>query len=265
MCGFSPVRNLLLSVYSSQQVNRLIAALATNSGMTGAVFTHKPPTVEPGMAMAEGAHSSLTKADADLVKQRYRESFTGDRAGDAMVLDGDWEVEFPKISVDATFLEKAKAISQAEVAGAFGIPAVVLQYIVGLASATAKASHKDSREQAYTECLMPMQRGMAEDFTTQLLPHFTNDPRYRVVFDYRKVGALADDANETAKRWLDLFTGNVAMLSEARRGNGLKTDATHDYFARELPGSPASTADPNQTGTIPAIADPEPDADEKTP
>ena len=161
-------------------------------------------------------------------------------------------------------IEKAKAISQAEVAGAFGIPAVVLQYIVGLASATAKASHKDSREQAYTECLMPMQRGMAEDFTTQLLTHFTADPRYRVVFDYRKVGALADDANETAKRWLDLFTGNVAMLSEARRGNGLKTDSTHDYFARELPGSPASTADPAQVGTVADLPAPDPNDNEKT-
>ena len=216
------------------------------------------------MAMAEGAHSSLTPENAANVKQRYRESFTGDRAGDAMVLDGDWEVEFPKIAIDATFLEKAKAISQAEVAGAFGIPAVVLQYIVGLASATAKASHKDSREQAYTECLMPMQRSMAEDFTTQLLTHFTDDPRYRVVFDYRKVGALADDANETAKRWLDLFTGNVAMLSEARRGNGLKTDSTHDYFARELPGSPVSTADPAQTGTVAALTAPDPNDNEKT-
>jgi HK97 family phage portal protein len=124
LCGMSDLKSLLLSVYTEQEANRFIAAILTNLGMAGAIFNHKPREVKDDDG--DVSFATLTQAKADAVKDKYNEAFTGEKVGGAMVLDGDWNVNFPTVNIDASFFEKAKDISQADIAAAIGIPAVVL-------------------------------------------------------------------------------------------------------------------------------------------
>jgi HK97 family phage portal protein len=244
MLGMSDLKRLLMSIYTEQECNRFMAATLTNLGMPGAIFTHKPPIIDE----EEGERApGLTKDQADSIKSSYRENFTGERVGGAMVLDGEFEVDFPQISIDTSFVEKAKDISQADIAAAIGIPPVVLGWHIGLKTATAKASHEDSRKQAYRECLMPMHRSMAEDFDIQLLPDFDDNKLVRTVWDYRHVATLADDTNATATRATRLYLGGLATRAEGRKIAGLtpREGTVDDVFYQGKGGGDDAGSDPN--------------------
>ena len=81
-----------------------------------------------------------------------------------MVLDGQFEVEFPTPSIDTNLVEKAKNFSQADIAAALGIPAAVVGFLVGMEHQDARAAHESMLRQAYVSCLCPMQRDHAQDY-----------------------------------------------------------------------------------------------------
>lgn len=248
LCGMSDLKRLLRTVFTDNECDRFLAGMFVNHGHIGAVITHKAPIIDEE---SNETGTQLTPEQREQLAALYREKFTGDGVGGALVLEGEYNVQFPNVHVDSDFVEKAKDISQADIAAAIGIPPVVLNWHVGLKTSTAKASHEDARKQAYRECLIPMHRSMAEDLDTQLLPDFEggNADRFCTAFDYSGVATLADDANKAAERWVSLTGSGIATRGEARAAVGLKTGPEDNiYIAAKKPESDTKPTSGDKNG-----------------
>ena len=231
MLGMSPLRALLKTVYTEQEANAFLASILTNLGVVGAVITHKPEYHKDDDS-GEGEWSTLADEDGKAIKATYKEEFSAGKRGSVLLLDGDFEVMFPSINIDATLAEKAKKISQADIAAAFGIPPAIAGFLVGLEHQDARAAHESMLKQAYTSCLCPMQRDNAADMERQLLPDFESltagSGSFEVYFDYTDVPAMQESQDAMFKRWLDMFARGGCTRAEMRQALGLKSEKTRD-------------------------------------
>jgi hypothetical protein len=96
---------------------------------------------------------------------------------------------------------------------------------IGLETSTAKASHKDSRAQAYESCIIPTKGLMAEQLSNQLLvewlpgdeiARFDALERIRVGWDYTQVAALQEAQTDKVRRSVIGYKGGVFDRAEAR-------------------------------------------------
>jgi phage portal protein BeeE len=198
MHGLSDLAKLFRTVFTDNEADAFCASMLMNMGVPGVILRHGTQRTQ------DNPIDPLVKADADYIAAKFEAKTSGHNRARAFVLDGDWQVDFPKIMMDSTFVEKVKRISQADICAAVGLPAVVVGFEVGLQHASAKASHAESWQQAYAGCLIPMQTSIAEDLTLAALPDFEKDPTIEVAFDYSKVSALVENGDAKASRFQKL-------------------------------------------------------------
>lgn len=241
--GMSPLRGLLRTVFTEQEANSFLATVLTNLGIVGAIITHKPQFHKDDDS-GEGEWSTLPDEEGKAIKKTYQEEFTAGKRGGVLLLDGDFETQFPTITVDSGLAERAKEISQADIAAAFGLPPAVLNFLVGLKHQDARAAHESMLRQAYVACLCPMQRDNAQDWQRQLLPEFEGRKRpmpgmvgrtapseLEVFFDYSDVPAMQESQDLLWKRWLDAWQRGGVTRAELRKALGQESeDGRDDVF-----------------------------------
>lgn len=243
--GYTPVRRLLLSVFNDEEADLAAAAIMNNIGVAGAVYRHQPQKIQVGGGREEFVH--LNQAQVERVKQNHREKLTGANKGEAIVLDGFWEVDFPDGHLDSSFLEKINDISEAAIAAAFNLPPVLVNFLVGLKHGNTRASHEDARRQGYTEGMVPFQRSIAEDLDLYLLPEFADPDRFSFGFDYSRVSVMQENLDSIAKRSAQLYTGGIITRAEAREMNRFISDPTRDDTFAPAPGATSKTDPPTET------------------
>jgi HK97 family phage portal protein len=246
LCGISPLRGLLLSVFNDAEVNRFAAALMQNLGLPGAIYRHKPQEI----VGADGQTRELIglgQEQAERIKVRHREVFSGERIGDTQILDGNWEAPlFPDMKIDTAFIEKTKDISESAIANAFNLPASLLGFLVGMKHGNTRASHEDARRQGYQEGLVPLQSSIASDYDLALMPEFGLDAsRYYLAYDYSSVSVMGDDLLACARRASILYTGGLATQNEGRSIANLPAVPGGDVFHVK----PTASADKDASDT----------------
>lgn len=105
---------------------------------------------------------------------------------------------------------------EASVAAVFGIPPVVLSFLVGLKNSP-WSQMEEARRYAYEDTLEPLWRKHAKRLTRQLLRPIDTNPKRRIVFDTSEIRALKVDES---RRLQDAAAARHWTLNERRVWSG---------------------------------------------
>lgn len=215
--GLSPLRALLREIYTDQEASAYTAAILRNLGV-------------PGVVIAPQAGGSMTPEQAEMAKLQFMQRFTGEQRGMPMVAGGPIDVTVLSFSPEQMNLRELRQIPEERISAVFGVPAIVAGLGAGLARSTF-ANFKEAREAAYEENIIPSQRLLAADLTTQLLADFGPAANVRLRFNLRAVRVLQDDQNALMERAGKGFQTGVLTRGEARTLVGQPAEDTDDVFA----------------------------------
>jgi hypothetical protein len=186
--GLSPLGALLREIYTDDEGANYTAALLSNLGVPGLVIS---PASDNGRIAPE---------DVDQIKAAAETKWTGGNRGKAMVLK----------------LRDVRTIPEERVTAMVGIPAIVVGLGAGLQRSTF-ANMAEAREAAYENFMIPSQRELSEEMSTQLLIDFVSDPQnWRLFFDLAQVRVLQADENDLHNRARTDLSGGLITLDEAR-------------------------------------------------
>jgi hypothetical protein len=147
-------------------------------------------------------------------------------------------------------LRDVRTIPEERVTAMVGIPAIVVGLGAGLQRSTF-ANMAEAREAAYENFMIPSQRELSEEMSTQLLIDFVSDPQnWRLFFDLAQVRVLQADENDLHNRARTDLSGGLITLDEARDLIGmapLEKDLGDLFY---LPGTVTPTP-PDQLWTEP--------------
>jgi HK97 family phage portal protein len=232
--GLSQIKSVIREIYSDNMATQYSAAMLSNFGT-------------PGMILSPAnADQSFTPAQAGVIKQNVIEKTTGDRRGEPVIFLDPVKVDIPTFAPNQMNVRESQFTPEERVSAVIGVPAIVVGLGSGLQRSTF-ANYEQSREAAYQSYLVPVQRVIAADLTTQLLVDFGGAPDERVEFDYSEVSALNEDADKVATRAGQLFMQGIidraralAMIGEESQ----PTDKDVYFLARGGSFSDGSIAEP---------------------
>lgn len=251
--GLSRLAADLREIVTDNEASTFSAAMLRNKGFTGAIIRPK-----------EGVAKGITEEKALEYKAKYNAEFVGEGRGGVLVMSGAFEIERPPgFSPEELTLDKVRRVPESRIAGSIGIPAVVAGLAIGLETTSAKSSYRESVQQAWEGCLIPLKRQMASQLQMQLLPEFLSarSPRnIRVGWDYTNVPALQENQTDRARRAVILYKGGVGDRAECRDIADLEVrDTDKDvWFPGTDPASEAQLTSPdggdvnNPSATAPA-------------
>lgn len=217
--GLSPLASALRELYSDNQAATFSGALLRNLGVPGVILSPEAP------------EAIMTKGDSETIKQEFKSKFTGDNAGDVMVIGASTKVSVLAWSPQQMDLRSLRRLPEERISAVLGVPAVVAGLGAGLDRST-YSNMKEAREAAYEHNIIPTQRLFAADIRAQLLPDYGDPAALLVDFDNTKVRALQDDQNALAVRAKTLVEGGIQSVGEGRRMMGLNADESHDFYLR---------------------------------
>lgn len=210
--GLSPLASLLREIFTDDEAANFTASLLRNLGVPGVVIAPKDPDQE------------IPEEEAEAIKLKWKQRFGGDNRGEPLVLGGPVQVMPLGFSPGEMDLKALRRIPEERVTAVLGVPAIVAGLGAGLDRSTF-ANYAEAREAAYESLIIPMQRLLAAELQTQLLPEFEQDYRsFRVGFDLSNVRVLQEDVNRAAERWAVLVRNGIATRGEARAAFGLPVD-----------------------------------------
>lgn len=236
--GLSPLRSLLRDVWSDREAARFTGALLRNGGVPGLVISPKVNS------------ETMTKDEAEAVKNRIDSGYTGDNRGRTMVLAGAVDLQAFGFSPKELDLSPLRDIGEERVSAALGIPAAVLGWGSGLQQTKVGATMRELRQLAWWQAVMPMQKTISAEIQRQLAIGET------IEFDCSNVEALTENADSRASRFERLVRAGIMSRAEARAEMGLEIRPTDEvyllsmatvevpYTGREEEPAPEPTTEP---------------------
>jgi HK97 family phage portal protein len=216
--GRSPLASVFRELFTDDEAANYTAALLRNSAIPGVV-----------LAPGEGV-GAVNEEDLNQIRDRWSDQFGSDNRGRLMIMRGATKVTTVSFSPSEMNLRELRRIPEERVSGALGVPAIVAGLGAGLDRSTF-ANMAEAREMAWESGLIPIQSLIADEFTSQLLPDFDDDPTTaEVYFDYSNVRVLQADATDMARRWRELVEGSIAKRSEARAALNLPVEPGDDVY-----------------------------------
>lgn len=230
--GMSPLQSLLREIFTDDEAANFSASLLSNLGIPGVIIA---PSPRAGEDYTGGVG---IETDAEAIKRSFMDKFTGDRRGEPMVLTTPIEVQTLSLDPQKMDLKMLRRLPEERVAAVLGIPAVVLGLGAGLERATF-ANYAEAREAAYENYIIPTQRLLSSELTTQLLSDF--EPAdlngfvegVKVAFDITNVRALQQDQVQLVNAARTGILAGIQTVNEARAQVGLPSIGTKgDVFIR---------------------------------
>lgn len=212
--GQSRLRSALKEIVTDNQGAAYSSSVLANMGIPGVLLSPDPTLIK------DGGRISFNEADAERLKVDWQRKTTGDERGKPMVLSIPMKVESVGFSPEQMVLRDARQIPEERIAALIGIPAVVVGLGAGLDRSTYN-NVSEAREQAYENCIIPMQTLIAQTLDLQLLPAF-GEGTDTCGFDLDDVRVLQADENAIAERSALLYEKGVADRAESRTFVGLK-------------------------------------------
>lgn len=205
---------VLQELYGHDAVNRFSATILKNMGKIGYFLS---PKEQPGP----------TETEAKSIEERFILKSTGDNANKPLVSTGSFDVTRLGFSPEELDLSELDKMPQAAIAGVTGIPAIVLQFPIGLEHGHYGAAYEQARQQGYENVIIPIQNHISEDLTWQLLPELDKTKGARLMFDISKVRVLQEDRDALYKR-----------ESESLRSGGITIDQYLQSLGKDPLGPP---------------------------
>lgn len=220
--GKSPLTSVLREVFTDEEAAEFTAHLLRNHGVPGLVVSPEGDGVEP------------SQDDVDATKSLLRESHSGERRGEPLVMSSPTKVQQFGFSPEQMNLRALRRIPEERVSAAVGVPAIVAGLGAGLDRSTF-SNMGEAREMAYEGCIIPAQRIMGEGLRWQLLPDFEQQPEdYRVGFDISGVRVLQEDRDKVVDRADKGVRGGWLLVNEGRRAAGFDPLDGGDVYLRPL-------------------------------
>jgi HK97 family phage portal protein len=201
--GLSPLASLFREVFTDEEAAAFTAALLRNMGVPGLIISPASSDVE------------LTKEDAEDIKLQASQRYGGDNRGATMTVSAPMSVASYGFNPQQMDLKALRRIPEERISAIFGTPAVVVGLGAGLDRSTF-ANFSEAREAAYESNIIPTQRLMAAELTSQLLPDFSDPGQYEVDHDLSKVRVLQVDENDLHSRIRQDVQVGLLTLNQAR-------------------------------------------------
>jgi phage portal protein BeeE len=244
--GLSQIKSVIREIYSDNMATQYSAAMLSNYGT-------------PGMILSPvNAEQSYTPDQAAVIKQSVIEKTTGDRRGEPVIFLDPVKVDIPTFAPNQMNVRESQYTPEERVSAVIGVPAIVVGLGAGLNRSTFSNTDQ-AYEMAYRSFLIPVQRLIAADLTTQLLPDFSDDPAERAEYDYNEIRALQPDRMDVAKYSVMIFQGGIADRAEMRAELNLKVrpeDKGVFYLPRGGSYSDGSIAEPVVPQTTRVLTEP---------
>ena len=230
--GLAELKSALRAVFGLNECDSYTAAILKNMGIVGAVISPGSPDVD------------FMPEDIDDARQLWRERHTGDNRGEPFFATRSVKVERLGLSPEELRLDKLPARLEDQVCAAIGVPAMVVGVSSGAQHKT-YANYGEARQAAYEDCLIPLQKAIAEGLTHQLLvPDFGGKPHQRVRWNYAGVQCLSENETEVADRVGKQYqTYQTIKRSEARQALGYDYGPEDEVYYSELPAPIDATDD----------------------
>lgn len=200
--GLSPLKSVLLEVFTDHQASRYTASLLQNMAIPGVVVIPK-----------EGSIIDQTKVDA--MKQTWKRKFGGENIGEPLIAGAPMEVTTIGFTPDQMDFEVIRRIPETRISGALGIPAIIAGLGAGISSMT-KNDFEHAETYAFEQNLVPTWKSMARVLNKQLLPDFESRVQVKAYFDTSYVKALKENENEKQERGRLALTTGAITINEFR-------------------------------------------------
>lgn len=183
--AFGPV---ISEVYGDNKAALFTATILRNMGIV-------VPMLSP-----KGEAATLNETQALALKEKWVQQTTGDNIGIPIVSALPIEATKFAWSPEELDLKELRKVPESRIAAITGIPAAMLQFLVGLENGTSYAAYREARMQCYESVIIPIQTALAEQLTWQLLPEFEAPKGARIIFDASTVRVLQEDRDKLYER-----------------------------------------------------------------
>lgn len=219
---FDPV---IEEIFGDKMAARFSAVLFKNLGIVQYVISPpKPAAGETGggsTGFGFGKDEAKARAKALQIQDSFIRATTGDNAGKPVVNTIPLEIQKLSFSPQELDMKELRKVPESRVAGVSGVPASVLQYLVGLENGTSYASYEQAREQGYEQVIIPLQRMIAAAINKYLMPEFADgDGRLEFRFDLSDVRVLQDDQDKLYTRLTQAVQAGWLQVADAREAAG---------------------------------------------
>jgi phage portal protein BeeE len=212
--AFGPV---VREIFGDNAIGNLTATLMKNMGMVPYVISPKE-------------QQSLTPTEAEAVKEKFILKTQGPNVGQPIVNAIPMDITKLGLNPSELDLSKLRMIPESRVAAVTGIPAAMLQFMVGLENGTSYASYKEARQQGYESVVIPIQRTIARQLTKQLLPEFDRTKGAVYAFDITQVRVLQEDRDSLYKRAVLALSQGGLSRNEFARSLGKEAPDKEEIF-----------------------------------
>lgn len=219
--GLSPLKCVLREIYTDDEAQNFSAKILQKMGVPGLLVspaTDGPPISEEALKAAKAYMAT---------------AFSGENRGAPLVTDRPTRVDQFGFDPNKLMLSDLRNISEERVCAALGLPPEVVGFGAGSEATHVGATMREKRRLAWVQCLTPMQKSMAEELDSQLLPDFQSQTRrFRVRFDTSDVAAYQEDDDALAQRVATLVQGGVLRVDRGQEIAGLEVDPNMKFYYR---------------------------------
>lgn len=217
--GLNRLKALAREIFTDEEAAQFSATVLSNMGVPGVIISPE----------STGIAANNRIADPAGVKQRYIETFGGERRGEPMVLTAPTKVQVLSWSPDDMKLTDLRRVPEERLAAVFGIAAVVVGLGAGLDRST-YSNMEEARQAATEEFLVPHWSDWGADLRVQLLNEFADWKQYVVDFDLTEVRVLQEDQNKLWERNLNALNRGGITRRVFKENVGEEADDTDDVY-----------------------------------
>ncbi len=186
-------------------------------------------SISPSLVISPDKDWEPSKTTLDQYKQDIAK-YGRDKNGQPFIALGGAQVTQLRSAIKDIVPSEILNRVEAVVAGVAGVPAIILQFEVGLQNAP--WSHMtQARRMAYEDTIAPMWRKLERPITRQILRPIDEDTTHYIRFDKDGIDSLKRNQLESAQ--IATLMGNAASLNERRAVMGL--EPSKDKKADEIP------------------------------
>jgi HK97 family phage portal protein len=229
--GRSKLWSLLREIFTDDEASNFTASLMRNLGVPGVI-----------LAPSNTTGGAVVKAEPEVIKQKFKDTFGGDNRGEPMVLSAPTDIKVLSWSPEQMNLKELRRIPEERISGVLGVPAVVAQLGAGLDRSTF-TNWDTAAVVAYTQGVISDHRLFAAELEVQLLSEFADleSEALDVWFDWTKVQAMLGAIAELWKRLEGPATKGLMTRRRYKQLIGEETTDADDVYVM-----------PNNYMTVPA-------------
>lgn len=242
--GLSALKSQLREICTDNEASTYTASLLRNSAVPGLMVVPDSETLRPN------------RDDAEQIKERIRDSFTGDSRGDSIVLLGKYKVQPVGFSPEQLQLRDLPNRAMSRIAAAMGVAAMSL----GLDDPNKTYSNLAEANRASWSTITALQTVVAEALRWQLLSEFVDPYSHVVEYDYTAIDELNEDLDRKHTRVREDWKAGLLTQANAQELLGYDVDPEGDRYypgtGGDDPEAPALPIGQRPGGAV------EPDGDE---